>query len=158
MSDPQGPQIHIDSDWKAQAQAEKAKLAEQAKPAEGDEGRDGGHDEIPPADFKSLLSGMVTQALLYMGGIPDPVTGQRILHMDLARHHIDLLGVIEQKTKGNLDGEESQMLTQTLHELRLSFLQLSKQVAEHLKQQALGHGAQGAKPAGPEPKKGGIIY
>lgn len=152
------PQIHIDSDWKAQAQAEKAKLAEQSKPESGDEGQ-GMPGEIPPADFKGLLSGLVTQALLYMGGIPDPQTGQRILHMDLARHHIDLLGVIEQKTKGNLDAEESQMLTQALHELRLSFLQLSKQVAEHLKKQATGQaGSAGISPKPSEPKKGGIIY
>ena len=60
-----------------------------------------------------------------MGAIPDPRTGQRMQNLDLARHHIDMLSVIEEKTKGNLSDEETQMLTQTLYELRQRYIQLS---------------------------------
>lgn len=120
------PKIHIDSDWKAQAQAEKQKLTEKAKeaPARGAQGAPGG---MPPATFETLISTMVTQALFAMGAIPDPRTGQRMTHLDLARHHIDMLGVIEEKTKGNLSEQEADMLSSTIYELRTRYIQLSSQ-------------------------------
>jgi hypothetical protein len=129
MSDQdEGSKIHIDSDWKAQAQAEKQKLAEQDKA--GDAGAPGGAGAggpgaMPPATFESLVSTMATQALFAMGAIPDPRTGQRMQHLDLARHHIDMLGVLEEKTKGNLSEEESKMLSGTTYELRSRYIQLS---------------------------------
>lgn len=124
------PKIEVpkgDSDWKAQARAEKERLAQQAAEA-GDQGADG--RQMPPADFKTLISTMVTQAMMALGAIPDPQTGQRYVILDLARHHIDMLGVLEEKTKGNRDEEEEQMITQTLHELRLYYVQISKAAAE----------------------------
>jgi hypothetical protein len=68
---------------------------------------------------------MATQALFALGAVPDPRTGQRMLSLDLARHHIDMLSVIEQKTKGNLSADESSMLTSTLYELRQRYIQMS---------------------------------
>ncbi len=117
------PKIHVDSDWKAEAQAEKQKLEEQTKQAEGEPGR--GPGQMPEANFQTLVSTMATQALFSMGAIPDPQTGQRIAHLDLARHHIDMLTVIEEKTKGNLTEEEEQMLSTTIYELRNTYIQLS---------------------------------
>lgn len=129
MSDQdEGSKIHIDSDWKAQAQAEKQKLAEQDKagaagsPGGAGAGAPGG---MPPATFESLVSTMATQAMFAMGAIPDPRTGQRMQHLDLARHHIDMLGVLEEKTKGNLSDEESKMLSGTTYELRSRYIQLA---------------------------------
>ena len=123
----EAPKIHVDTDWKAQAQAEKQKLAEQVKNA-GSEATGtaaAGPAGLPPANFETLISSIVTQALFAMGAIPDPRTGQRMQHLDLARHHIDLLGVIEEKTKGNLTEEEEKMLSQTLYELRSRYIQMS---------------------------------
>ena len=117
------PQIHVDSDWKAQAQAEKEKLAQQTKSA--DAGAAKGPAGLPPATFESLVSTMATQALFAMGAIPDPHTGQRMQHLDLARHHIDMLSVLEEKTKGNLTPEESKMLSGTTYELRSRYIQLT---------------------------------
>ncbi len=119
------PKIHVDADWKAQAQAEKQKLVEQAKAAEQAGDTATGPAGLPPATFETLLSTMVTQALFAMGAIPDPRTGQRTQHLDLARHHIDMLGVIEQKTKGNLTDDEEQTLAQTIYELRSRYIQMS---------------------------------
>ena len=123
--DQEKSKIHVDADWKAQAQAEKQKLAEQskAKPESGGESAAAGHGGMPPANFETLLSTMATQALFAMGAIPDPRTGQRTLHLDLARHHIDMLGVIEEKTKGNLSEEEANTLAGTLYELRTRYVQ-----------------------------------
>lgn len=136
-----------DSDWKAQARAEKEKLAKQAE--EAGEGQAGGR-EMPPADFRTLISTMVTQAMMALGAIPDPQSGQRYVILDLARHHIDMLGVLEEKTKGNLDEEEQQMITQTLHELRLHFVQISKAAAEGRLGPAPGsEGGAAGQPGGP---------
>lgn len=135
------PKIHIDSDWKAQAQAEKKKLAEQAKAKQqadpGTGGQPGaaaggaaGERGLPPANFETLLSTFVTQALFAMGAIPDPRTGQRVAHLDLARHNIDMLAVLEEKTKGNLTEDEQEMLSSTLYELRNRYVQISQAARE----------------------------
>ncbi|MEM9883370.1 MAG: DUF1844 domain-containing protein [Planctomycetota bacterium] len=133
-----GPQIQVDSDWKAQARAEKEKLAQKpeagggAKPdaASGGAtsgGRSGGGfgGEVPPANFETLISSFVTQALFAMGAIPDPQTGQPVMQLDLARYQIDLLAVLEDKCKGNLSEEEQKMLASTLYELRSRYVQVA---------------------------------
>jgi len=121
-----GAKIHIDADWKAQAQAEKEKLAQETASDSGAGGAGpGAPGEMPPATFETLMSTIVTQALFAMGAIPDPRTGQRMQHLDLARHHIDMLGVLEEKTKGNLSEEEDEILSSTTYELRNRYIQLT---------------------------------
>ena len=117
------PKIQIDGDWKAEAQAEKQRLTEQEQT--GDSSSTGGEGQMPPATFEALVSTMATQALFAMGAIADPRTGQRVAHLELARHHIALLTVIEKKTKGNLTEEEENLLTTTLYDLRNSYIQVS---------------------------------
>ena len=143
------PELHVDDDWKAQAQAEKEKLANEVE-ENADQANPHG---LPPADIKTLVSQLVTQALMYMGAIPEPQTGRRIAHLELAQFNIDLLGVLEEKTKGNLDEEEEQLLTQAVTELRQSFTQLSQQVAA---QQAAGGDLSGFT-GGDDANAGGII-
>ncbi len=143
MGDDDQPKIIVDSDWKAQAQAEKQKIAEKAdqdekKPAQGDPG------ELPPADFNELLRLLIGPALMYMGGVPDPQTGKAIVALDIAKYHIDLLGVLEDKTKNNLSEEESEGVRQVLHELRLRYVEVEKLVAE-----AAAKGVQTIDPAAP---------
>ena len=128
-TDQETPKIHIDSDWKAQAQAEKQRLAEQENKAQDEKNPSDATNEptgsLPPANFETLVSTIVTQALFAMGAIADPRTGQPMQNLDLARHHIDMLGVLEEKTKGNISDEESQMLTSTLYELRSRYVQMA---------------------------------
>ncbi len=154
MSDEQGaPKIQIDDDWKAQAKAEKAKLEEQVKQSEskpggaagtgpagvagaGAAGRGaGGPQQIPPASFETLVSEHVSRAFTFLGAIPEPSSGRRIQHLDLARHYIDLLAVIQEKTEGNLTEDEAKALTSTLYELRQAYIQISTAA---LQQQAQG--------------------
>lgn len=124
MADQDAPKIQVDSDWKAEAQAEKQRLAKQSEGDESDAGAMGA-GKIPEANFQTLISTMATQALFAMGAIPDPRTGQRVAHLDLARHHVDMLAVIEEKTKGNLSDEEQKLLASTLYDLRNTYIQLS---------------------------------
>ncbi len=126
----QDNKLHIDSDWKAQAQAEKQKMAEQSKARaeqQAGEGAPGGQQAgaMPPANFETLISTMATQALFALGAIADPRTGQRYQNLDLARHHIDMLSVIEEKTKGNLSEEEQTTLASTVYELRTRYVQMA---------------------------------
>ncbi|MEM9348499.1 MAG: DUF1844 domain-containing protein [Planctomycetota bacterium] len=128
--DDPSPILHVDDDWKAQAQAEKAKLAEQEKASKAginDAGTptQSGPGQIPPADFTTLVSSIATQALFSLGAMPDPQTGQRYTNLDIARHHIDSLSVLEEKTSGNLSDDESKMLATTLYELRQSYVQIA---------------------------------
>ena len=138
----QPPKIQVDSDWKEEARLEKERLASQAS-QEGDE-PSAGSGQLPPADFQTLVSTMVTQALMAMGAVPDPATGKRVAYLDLARFHIDMLDVLEQKTKGNLSDEETQLVTGALNELRMQYVQLSKQAEAQLKAQADGGPADAA--------------
>ncbi|WP_432797215.1 DUF1844 domain-containing protein [Poriferisphaera sp. WC338] len=122
--DNETPKIQIDSDWKAQAQAEKEKLAESAK---GDDtASSAGPGQLPPANFETLVGTFVTQALLYLGAIPDPSTGKGVVHLDMARFNIDMLSVLEEKTKGNITKEEEETIATTLYELRNRYMQLSQ--------------------------------
>ena len=121
------PKIHIDSDWKAQARAEKEKLAEKSKTT-GDgrtPGRAAGPGGMPPATIETLISTLATQALYAMGAIADPRTGQRFQHLDLAKHNIDMLGVLEEKTKGNVTEQEADLLAKTAYELRTTYIRLA---------------------------------
>ena len=81
--------------------------------------------EIPPAKFEILVQLLSSQALLALGLIPDP-QGKTEVRLPIARHFIDLLAILESKTKGNLTGHESQMLERGLHELRVLFLDKSQ--------------------------------
>ncbi|MEM9253522.1 MAG: DUF1844 domain-containing protein [Planctomycetota bacterium] len=128
MSD-ETPKLHIDSDWKAEAQAEKQKLAEQQEQANasGDELGAVGQPapgQLPPASFETLVSTLATQAIYALGGVQDPQTGQRMIDLQLARHAIDLLGVLDDKTQNNLSEQEADLLSQTLYELRNHYVQI----------------------------------
>ncbi|MBX3423271.1 MAG: DUF1844 domain-containing protein [Pirellulaceae bacterium] len=134
--------LHIDEDWKNQVQREKEQAkrqqqpndpaAEQAaaepEPSVGDStGKSTasprrGLEPPPPASFEFLISGMATQALAAMGQIPDDAGHDMPQNLDYARHYIDLLGVIETKTSGNLTAHEQKFLQQTLHQLRMLFV------------------------------------
>lgn len=128
MAEEQSPKLHIDSDWKDEVERERAKLAEKEQDAGGAEGQPGPGD-IPPADFKSLMGTLVTPAVLYLGGMPDPQTGQAVVSLELARHYIDLIGVLEEKCQGNLTEDEAGELSQVLSELRKRFVEMGQHLA-----------------------------
>jgi hypothetical protein len=150
------PKLVVDSDWKSQAQAERERLAEAEKKAAANKPAGGvgggrGSRELPPADFDTLVGTMLTQALMYLGGFPDPQTGRAIVSLEHAKFHIDLLDVLAQKVKGNLTKEEEENLTGALHELRARFVEIAQAVAQMARERAAGGGAgqPGGVPKGP---------
>lgn len=82
--------------------------------------------QLPPADFTMLVTMFSTQAMVSLGVIPSPETGKPEQNLPLARHFIDLLGVLQEKTRRNLTGHEADLLENSLHELRLAYVELSK--------------------------------
>ncbi|HUU92722.1 MAG TPA: DUF1844 domain-containing protein [Phycisphaerae bacterium] len=121
--------IHVDSDWKKEAQAEKQRLAreaEAAEPSAGGPGAEPGADQaLPQASFASLVQMLATQAAIFMSDQRDPQTGRSMQHLDLAKHNIDLLAVLEQKTKGNLADDEKKLLDHMLYELRMVYVSVA---------------------------------
>jgi len=125
MPDADAPKIIVDSDWKSQAQQEKEKLSQQAaqKQAEASEAQG-------PVGFEDLVGWLGTQALMYLGYFPDPQTGQAVVSLEYAKLYIDMLGVVESKTTGNLSEKEKEGLNKTLGQLRTEFVEVSKAVAK----------------------------
>jgi len=118
------PEIIVDEDWKSQIERERATPASPEKTPQNPEELD--YSQLPKADFSLLVSMFSTQALVSLGLIPEPGTGAPRTQLPLARHFIDLLGILEDKTKGNLSPEESNSLTENLHYLRMAFMEKSK--------------------------------
>lgn len=153
MADAEQPKIIIDTDWKSQAQAEKerlaattAKAAAPASPAAppGPGAATGARAPGEGVRFEDLVGLLTTQALSFMGAYPDPRTGQAMVSLELAKLHIDLLSLLEQKTKGNLSEAEQKMLTQTVHELRLEFVDLTKALSRAIEQGKISPAQAGA--------------
>ncbi len=109
------PKIIVDDDWKSQVQREKEELKEKmaAEPTDSD---------IPDASFPMLVTTMATQALANLGQLPDPIENKPVIRKPLAKHFIDTLDMLEQKTKGNLNDQELGLLSETLHQLRMVFV------------------------------------
>lgn len=125
------PKLHIDSDWKAQAQAEKERLAEK-EAAKASHEHGGAPGEMPPADFRTLVATLASQAMMGLGAYGDPQTGRVVVDVVGAQFAIDLLGVLEEKTKGNLSTEEAAELKEVLAHLRARFVQIARLVASQM--------------------------
>ncbi len=78
------------------------------------------------SSFSTLVVSLATSAMMYLGDIPDPEGGKPAVHLDLARHTIDTLSMLHEKTKGNLTAEEEALLRRFLHDLRVRFVSLAK--------------------------------
>ena len=77
-------------------------------------------------DFSSFVLSLSAQALIQLGQINDPVTNQPAKDLEAAKHTIDILGIIEDKTKGNLTPEEQKTIDGSLYDLRMMFLNHTK--------------------------------
>jgi len=76
----------------------------------------------PPIDFTSYILGYYTQGFVFLGEVPNPYTNKKEEDVEAARHTIDLLSMLEEKTKGNLSNDEQQLLENVLYELRMRYM------------------------------------
>ena len=96
----------------AGAGTEKARTGEQPGPEE---------QSLPPADFSTFILSLSTSALMHLGEIENPETKKKEVNRTLARHTIDILAMLEEKTKGNLTEAESALIENILYDLRMKF-------------------------------------
>lgn len=109
--------------------------------AEADEEVEGAHD---PASFVNFLMSIASNAAAALGMMEHPVTGERGVDLQLGKHWIDVLGMLEQKTRGNLSKQEERILEGLLADLRMQFVSLSPS-APSAKQRFTGRDILGGK-------------
>ena len=76
----------------------------------------------PPIDFPSYILSYYTQGCVFLGEVPNPYTNKKEEDLEAAKHTVDILSMLEQKTKGNLSKEEQQLLESVLYELRMKYM------------------------------------
>lgn len=77
-------------------------------------------------DFSTFLMSIASAAMMGLGLAPRPDTGKQEVDLDMARQNIDLLGLIQEKTKNNLSADEERLLTRLLSECRTKYVEVSK--------------------------------
>jgi len=81
---------------------------------------------LGPVDFSTHVLSLATSALIALGKMPAPDGRQHPLDVETARHLIDVLGMLEQKTKGNLDEAEQKLLASLIYDLRVAYVDAQK--------------------------------
>ena len=84
--------------------------------------------DVPPADFSTYVIMLANTVMMMLGQVPDPVTQQRRLDLVQAKHTIDILMMLSEKTKGNLNAEEQKLLEDVMPQLQMAYVQISRQV------------------------------
>jgi len=126
MTESEEPKIIVDEDWKSQVEKEKEELRKQESDAPAP-GADEAMHQIPEASFQVLLATLATQAMAMLGLLPNMSgSGNTEVNLPMARHLIDMISVLEDKTKGNLTDEEAVSLDENLHQLRMAFVRLRR--------------------------------
>jgi hypothetical protein len=105
-------------DTKTEAQAETE--------AKKEEGQKQEPVKLPEINFPSFILSLSSSALLHFGDIPDPMSGKQERNLPMAKQTIDILGVLKEKTQGNLTNDEEQLLDNLLHDLRIKYVEESK--------------------------------
>ncbi len=105
---------NIDENWKEAAEKEKANLEKEGKP-------------VPPEpDFSFFVTTLSLQASIDLGRVPNPVTNKKEENLVQAKFLIDTLGMLKEKTKGNLTPEEANFMENVLYELRMQYIAKSQ--------------------------------
>lgn len=126
MSSPSGKRV--DESWKERVDQEKQQPNKPASPEQPSGGQplhgepQGAAAGAPEARFDLFLSGLAMEALIALGDAPHPQTRKTASHLPQARYLIDLLGVLEEKTRGNCSADEERLLKETLYQLRMRYM------------------------------------
>lgn len=117
--------IIIDEDWKSQVQAEK-EAAHHERQGQVEQ-PSGAEEPLPAPTLAFLASTLYLQGAIAMGLLPNPVSDkQPAVHIGQARHAIELLTMLQQKTEGNRTPDESEEIEYMLHQLRLAYITVSQ--------------------------------
>jgi hypothetical protein len=122
----QEKKIIVDEDWKQEAQKEKEILAAQEEAEKEEKQQEQqARGPLPEGNLAALISMLATQALFALGLLQIKGQEERKPDLELAKYNIDMLQVLEDKTKGNLTKEEEAVLANTLNELRMGYVKVA---------------------------------
>jgi hypothetical protein len=105
---------------KAEPVKEEAKTEEPEKAAEPD--KDTKDFQLPEINFATFIFSLNSSALMHLGVIEDPGTGKNVKNLPIAKQTIDILGMLKEKTQGNLTEDEANMLKHILYDLRMIYV------------------------------------
>jgi len=80
-------------------------------------------DNLPKIDFSGFILSLYSSGLVQLGKVEDPSTGKKTINLDLAKHTIDMIAMLEEKTRGNLTKDEENLLKALLSEIRLAYVE-----------------------------------
>ncbi len=81
---------------------------------------------LPAVSFMTFILSLNTTALFHLGELAHPDDGKKRVDLDLAKHTIDTLAMLAEKTTGNLDAQENELLTKVVYELKMRFIKFSE--------------------------------
>jgi hypothetical protein len=118
----EGTEADPSTDEEAQPQpaAEKTREPEAPEPPITDASEE--QPQFPEINFPTFVVSLNASALLHLGAIEDPTTGQKTKNLAMAKQTIDILSMLEEKTAGNLNNEEKNLLKNILYDLRLMYV------------------------------------
>ena len=83
--------------------------------------------ELPQVDFSNFVLSLAATAMVQLGMVPDPETGENAApNLPIVKHTLETLAMLREKTRGNLDDEEEKLLDSMLYELRMRFVEAGK--------------------------------
>lgn len=91
-----------------------------------DEERKESESQLPKIDFSTFIFSLNSSALVHLGLVEDPASGQKTKNFPVAKQTIDILGMLEEKSRGNLTDDEEKLLKNILHDLRMMYVRESK--------------------------------
>lgn len=117
---------HIDESWKDSVSKEKEDTASSGS-HDCDEGCECGQDQGEmEVNFLNYVMSLGYQAMIFLGEVPHPMTGKSEKNLRQAKFLIDTLQLLKDKTKGNLTSQEDQMLSSSLYELQMKYVEVNK--------------------------------
>lgn len=78
--------------------------------------------QLPKITFSTFIFSLNSSALFHLGLVPDPTTGKKEKNLLLAKQSIDIIGMLDEKTRGNLTADEEKLVRNVLHDLRLMYV------------------------------------
>ncbi len=81
---------------------------------------------LPEINFSTFIISLSTQALMHLGEIADPLSGKKETDLPVAKQMIDIISMLQEKTRGNLDSGEQQLVEDVLYDLRLRYVDAVK--------------------------------
>ena len=102
-------------------------MAEESKESTSDSSQSTEQErpQLPPVDFSAFIAELGTTAFAYLGGLQNPETKEFFVDLEMAKRTIDTIDLLKEKTKGNLTVPESNLLDNTLYNLRMTYIRIA---------------------------------